>query len=69
MWGGGGGGRGEDEEGNKLHQIKNNNPHIKIKFSILPNLFLFKPFLMHAGSGQSKELEHIYIEKTLRCRL
>ena len=30
-------------EGNKFHQIKNNNPHVKIKFSILPNLFLFNP--------------------------
>ena len=40
---GGGGGRGR--RGNKFHQIKNNNPHVKIKFSILPNLFLFNlPF-------------------------
>ena len=39
VWGGGGG------RGNKFHQIKNNNPHVKIKFSILPNLFLFNlPF-------------------------
>ena len=31
--------------GNKFYQIKNNNPHVKIKFSILPNLFLFNlPF-------------------------
>ena len=29
--------------GNKFHQIKNNNPYVKIKFSILPNLFLFNP--------------------------
>ena len=40
---GGGGGGGEEEEGDKFHQIKNNNPHVKIKCSILPNLFLFKP--------------------------
>ena len=40
----GGGGCGEGgRRGNKFHQIKNNNPHVKIKFSILPNLFLFKP--------------------------
>ena len=31
--------------GNNFHQIKNNNPHVKIKFSILPNLFLFNPTL------------------------
>ena len=35
-----GGGR---RRGNKFHQIKNNNPHVKIKFSVLPNLFLFNP--------------------------
>ena len=38
-----GGGGGSGERGNKFHQIKNNNPHVKIKFSILPNLFLFNP--------------------------
>ena len=32
-----------ERRGNKFHQIKNNNPHVKIKFSILPNLFLFNP--------------------------
>ena len=36
-------GGGGEEEGGKIHQIKNNNPHVKIKCSILPNLFLFKP--------------------------
>ena len=36
---GGGGGVG----GDKFHQIKNNNPHVKIRFSVLPNLFLFNP--------------------------
>ena len=41
--GGGGGGRGGGRRGNKFHQIKNNNPHVKIKFSILPKLFLFNP--------------------------
>ena len=40
---GGGGGGGRRRRGNKFHQIKNNNPHVKIKCSILPNLFLFKP--------------------------
>ena len=29
--------------GGKFHQIKNNNPHVKIKLSILPNLFLVNP--------------------------
>ena len=29
--------------GDKFHQIKNNNPHVKIKFSILPYLLLFNP--------------------------
>ena len=35
------GGRGVG--GNKFHQVKNNNPHVKIRFSVLPNLFLFNP--------------------------
>ena len=35
MCGGGGGGRaGGGGGGNKFHQIKNNNPYVKIKFSI-----------------------------------
>ena len=64
VWGGGGGGGGRRRRrGNKFHQIKNNNPHVKIKCSILLNLFLFKQTFkcMQVNSGQSKELEHIYI--------
>ena len=37
------GGGGGEEAYNKFHQIKNNNAHVKNKFSILPNLFLFNP--------------------------
>ena len=41
----GGGRRRRRRRGNKFHRIKknNNNPHVNIKCSILPNLFLFKP--------------------------
>ena len=31
------------EGGYKFHQVKNNNLHVKIRFSVLPNLFLFNP--------------------------
>ena len=40
VWGGGV--EGEEEEGESIPSIKNNNPHVKIKCSILLNLFLFK---------------------------
>ena len=36
-------GRGVCAGRDKCHQIKNNNPHVKIRFSVLPNLFLFNP--------------------------